>query len=240
MSTTAEHYHQVLERIRRACQSSGRHEGSVQLLAVSKTKPASQVMECYAEGQRAFGENYLQDALEKITALAEHPDIEWHFIGPLQSNKTRPVAEHFHWLETLDREKIARRLSEQRPENMPPLKVLIQVNISGEPQKSGVLPDEIAPLADIITELPGLTLKGLMCIPEASDNEDLLAARFDQMQSLWQSLKNTYPESVDTLSMGMSSDLELAVAHGSTEVRIGTDIFGARAVRDPTPEEKKK
>lgn len=240
MSTTAEHYHQVLERIRKACHTIGRDEHSVKLLAVSKTKPASQVLECYAEGQRAFGENYLQDALEKITALAEYNDIEWHFIGPLQSNKTRPVAEHFHWLETLDREKIARRLSEQRPENMPLLKVLIQVNISGEAQKSGVLPDEIQSLAGIIDTLPGLTLKGLMCIPEASDDEALLVRRFEEMRNLFNTLKTSYPESVDTLSMGMSSDLELAVGHGSTEVRIGTDIFGARAVREEEAEEKQQ
>lgn len=237
MSTTAENYHKVTARLRQACLDSGRAENSVRLLAVSKTKPASQVLECYAEGQRAFGENYLQDALDKITALDHLTDIEWHFIGPLQSNKTRPVAEHFHWLETLDREKIARRLNEQRPSDMAPLKVLIQVNISGEAQKSGVLPDDIPALAAVVDSLPGLTLKGLMCIPEASSDDDVLAERFNSMQQLWQTLRLSYPGSVDTLSMGMSADMALAIAHGSTEVRIGTDIFGARAVREPDTKE---
>ena len=236
MSTTTDNLQAVRERLVNACLSSGRAPDSVRLLAVSKTKPASQVEECYELGQRAFGENYLQDALDKITTLHHLSDIEWHFIGPLQSNKTRPVAEHFHWLETLDREKIARRLNDQRPKEMPPLNVLVQINISGEPQKSGVLPSEAAALASLINELPNLKLRGLMCIPEASEDTDLLAQRFRDMQVLWQQLKSEYPD-IDTLSMGMSADLELAVANGSTEVRIGTDIFGARDVRTTYPEE---
>ena len=236
MSTTTDNLQAVRERLTNACHSSGRAPGSVRLLAVSKTKPASQVEKCYELGQRAFGENYLQDALDKITTLQHLSDIEWHFIGPLQSNKTRPVAEHFHWLETLDREKIARRLNDQRPHELPPLNVLVQINISGEAQKSGVIPSEAAALASLINELPNLKLRGLMCIPEASEDTDLLAQRFRDMQVLWQQLQSEYPD-IDTLSMGMSADLELAVANGSTEVRIGTDIFGARDVRTTYPKE---
>ena len=236
MSTTTDNLQAVNKRLTRACLDSGRARDGVRLLAVSKTKPASQVEECYALGQRAFGENYLQDALEKITALQHLSDIEWHFIGPLQSNKTRPVAEHFHWLETLDREKIARRLNDQRPQEQPPLNVLIQINISGEAQKSGVLPSELPAFAALVSELPGLRLRGLMCIPEASDDTDLLTQRFQAMRALWQQLHSEYPD-IDTLSMGMSADLELAIANGSTEVRIGTDIFGARDVRPNSSEE---
>lgn len=228
MSTLEQHYRSVTSRIQQACTSAGRDTSSVKLLAVSKTKPASMVEEIYQLGQRSFGENYVQDGMDKITALSHLRDIEWHFIGPLQSNKSRIVAEHFHWVETVDREKIARRLSEQRPQSMPALNVLLQVNISGEEQKSGVLPADVAALADSVASLPGLCLRGLMCIAEHTEDEEKLAEQFRQMTVLLQTLQTHYPQA-DTLSMGMSGDLELAVACGSTQLRIGTDIFGARS-----------
>jgi PLP dependent protein len=233
MSTIEENYRQVYQRIHNACQNSGRAAESVQLLAVSKTKPADMVRACYALGQRAFGENYLQDAMEKIPALADLPDIEWHFIGPLQSNKTRPVAEHFHWLETLCRDRIAIRLNDQRPAGMSVLNVLIQVNISGEQQKAGVMPAEVHTLAALINSLPRLCLRGLMCIPEDTHDTQRLADQFRQMRLLLEEMQQRqpldYPDArLDTLSMGMSGDLELAIAEGSSQVRIGTDIFGAR------------
>lgn len=181
----------------------------------------------YELGQRAFGENYLQDAVDKITALAHLNDIEWHFIGPIQSNKTRVIAEHFQWVETLDREKIAQRLNDQRPKELAPLKVLIQVNISRETQKSGIAPEQVESFAKVLEQLPQLSLQGLMCIPEATDSEHVLAAQFDEMQQLLQQLANNHPQCT-VLSMGMSNDLALAIKHGSSEVRIGTDIFGRR------------
>ncbi|MEC8444293.1 MAG: YggS family pyridoxal phosphate-dependent enzyme [Pseudomonadota bacterium] len=227
MSTVAENYRSVCARLDDAALRHHRESGAVKLLAVSKTKPAESVRTCYDLGQRAFGENYLQDALDKIHALQDLPDIEWHFIGPLQSNKTRAVAEHFQWLETLEREKIARRLNEQRPDHLPPLNVLIQVNISGEAQKSGLDVNDVMSFAQTLASLPRLKVRGLMCIPEATDDAERLSAQFTQMHQLWQRLQQQYPQA-DTLSMGMSSDLELAIACGSTEVRIGTDIFGAR------------
>ena len=228
MSTLEQQYQNVLRRMHAACAAAGREATSVKLLAVSKTKPAAMVEAVYQLGQRSFGENYVQDGMDKITALQHLDDIEWHFIGPLQSNKSRIVAEHFHWVETVDREKIARRLSEQRPATMPPLNVLLQVNISAEDQKSGILPDDIDALADVISSLPNLCLRGLMCIAEHTGDEERLAQQFRHMKTLQQQLQSRYPQA-DTLSMGMSGDLELAVACGTTELRIGTDIFGARA-----------
>ncbi len=228
MSTLDANYQHIVARIERACRLVDRPVSSVNLLAVSKTKPAEQVRACYQLGQRRFGENYLQDGLEKITALSDLADIEWHFIGPLQSNKTRAVAEHFDWLETLARDKIAQRLNDQRPDHLAALNVLIQVNISGEPQKAGVMLSDIAALAKTVHSLPRLTLRGLMCIPENTDDDTQLRQQFERMQHAWTELRSQYT-SVDTLSMGMSSDLELAIACGSTEVRVGTDIFGARA-----------
>lgn len=227
MSTLELNYQHVLQRLQQACTQSNRSSQSVRLLAVSKTKPATMVEAVYALGQRSFGENYLQDGMDKITALTHLHDIEWHFIGPLQSNKTRPVAEHFQWVETVDREKIARRLSEQRPADMKALNVLVQVNISAEEQKAGVLPDEARALCQLISELPNLCLRGLMCIPEATGDEQRLSTQLQAMQALYQQLAAEFP-AMDTLSMGMSGDLELAIACGSTEIRIGTDIFGAR------------
>jgi PLP dependent protein len=227
MSTLEQRYHDVKAHIYSACEQVQRSTNEIKLLAVSKTKPAHMVETLYQIGQRSFGENYLQDAVEKITKLAHLCDIEWHFIGPIQSNKTRIIAESFHWVETLDREKIAQRLNDQRPQGLPPLKVLIQVNISREPQKSGIPAEEVENFANFIEQQPSLSLQGLMCIPAATQNEGKLAAQFDEMQQLLKRLTNNHPQCT-VLSMGMSSDLELAVKHGSSQVRIGTDIFGAR------------
>ena len=227
MSTLEQRYHDVKAHICSACEQIQHSERKIKLLAVSKTKPAHMVESLYQLGQRSFGENYLQDAVEKITALDHLSDIEWHFIGPIQSNKTRTIAEHFQWVETLDREKIAQRLNDQRPIELPPLKVLIQVNISREHQKNGIPPEEVTNLAKVIEQLPQLSLQGLMCIPQATQNEEKLAAQFDEMQQLLKQLTNNHPQCT-VLSMGMSSDLELAIQHGSSQVRIGTDIFGAR------------
>ncbi|MDC9719428.1 MAG: YggS family pyridoxal phosphate-dependent enzyme [Gammaproteobacteria bacterium] len=213
-------------RIAQACQSSGRNTDEVTLLAVSKTKPLSDVLEAYAYGQRHFGENYLQDALEKIEQCPVE-DIQWHFIGTIQSNKTKAIASSFNWVHTLDRIKIARRLNDQRPSHLPPLKVLIQVNISNETNKSGVVLGQLNELAEQISKLPKLTLCGLMCIPAAQQSEVSQRRAFTQMAEARDQLQSTYP-ALKELSMGMSSDLASAIACGSTIVRIGTDIFGAR------------
>ncbi|MGK0247471.1 MAG: pyridoxal phosphate enzyme (YggS family) [Oleispira sp.] len=227
MSTLEQRYQAVTAHIYSACEQEHRSKDEVLLLAVSKTKPAHMVETLYQLGQRAFGENYLQDAVEKITKLAHLSDIEWHFIGPIQSNKTRVIAEHFQWVETLDREKIAQRLNDHRPKTLAPLKVLIQVNISRENQKSGIAPEQVDVFAQFIEQLPHLSLQGLMCIPAATDDESLLAAQFDEMQQLLKQLTNNHPQCT-VLSMGMSNDLALAIQHGSSQVRIGTDIFGSR------------
>ncbi|WP_428613087.1 YggS family pyridoxal phosphate-dependent enzyme [Shewanella sp.] len=228
MTTIADRLADAHQRIAQAAQNSSRDSKDIQLLAVSKTKPISQIVAAYDAGQRLFGENYVQEGEEKVKALREsHGDIEWHFIGPLQSNKSKSIAEHFDWMHTLSREKIARRLSEQRPEDLPPLQVCIQVNISQEESKSGVSPEEIAPLADAISALPKLTLRGLMAIPTATSDQSVQQAEFRQMQTLFKQLQQSYP-AIDTLSMGMSQDLELAIASGSTMVRIGSAIFGER------------
>ncbi|QYJ88960.1 YggS family pyridoxal phosphate-dependent enzyme [Shewanella halotolerans] len=228
MTTIADRLADAHQRIAQAAQNSSRDSRDIQLLAVSKTKPIDQIVAAYDAGQRLFGENYVQEGEEKINALREsHGDIEWHFIGPLQSNKTKSIAEHFDWMHTLSREKIAKRLSEQRPSHLPPLQVCIQVNVSQEESKSGVNPDEVAHLAEIIASLPKLTLRGLMAIPTATDDVALQQAEFSQMQALFEALKQQHP-SLDTLSMGMSQDLEQAIAAGSTMVRIGSAIFGAR------------
>ncbi len=218
----------IQQRIKQASLIAQRDPNEVKLLAVSKTKPAELVRQCHQLGQRHFGENYLQDALEKIEALQDLDDIEWHFIGPLQSNKTKAVAENFDWCETLDRRKIAQRLHDQRPANKPPLNVLLQINISREPQKSGLLVEQVEDFAAWLVGLTNLNWRGLMCIPEATDDRDRLAEQLQTMQTLQQSLRQIYPQ-LDTLSMGMSADMALAIQYGSSEVRIGTDIFGARA-----------
>jgi PLP dependent protein len=211
----------VRARIARAAQAAGRDPLGVTLLAVSKTHPAALVEQALAAGQRAFGENYVQEALEKIDALASN-SIEWHLIGPLQSNKTRLVAARFDWVHTVESEKIARRLSDQRPAGMAPLNALIQVNVSGEASKSGVAPGGVAALAAAIAFLPNLKLRGLMAIPEPGAGVD----RYRELKNLYERLKSEFR--FDTLSVGMSDDLEAAIAEGATMVRIGTAIFGTR------------
>jgi pyridoxal phosphate enzyme (YggS family) len=221
----------VNERIAGAARAAGREPAAVALLAVSKTHAPALIEEAFGAGQRAFGENYVQEALDKMAALA-HLAIEWHLVGPLQSNKTRAAAERFQWVHTLDREKIARRLSEQRPQAMPPLDVLVQVNVSGEASKSGVVPREAAALAKAVAALPRLRLRGLMTVPEPTDDERLQRARFREVRELYESLRRE-GLALDTLSMGMTADMEAAIAEGSTMVRIGTAIFGERQkVRD--------
>lgn len=223
MSTIAENIAKVRVRIREAEQAKNRTPGSVQLLAVSKTKPAAAIREAYAEGLADFGENYLQEALLKQVELADLP-LTWHFIGPIQSNKTRPIAEHFDWVHSVDRLKVAQRLSEQRPANLPPLNVLLQVNVSGEDSKSGCSPAELPALAHAVTQLPHLKLRGLMAIPEPTDDVAAQHAAFARLRELMHALNL----GLDTLSMGMSHDLEAAIGEGATWVRIGTALFGAR------------
>jgi len=219
MATIAENLQAVRARIGRAARAAGRDAKAVTLLAVSKTHPVARIDEARKAGQLAFGENYVQEAVEKMVAL---PALEWHLIGPLQSNKTRLAAERFQWVQSVDREKIARRLAEQRPARLPPLNVLIQVNASGEATKSGVATDDIARLAKAIAALPRLRLRGLMAIPEPGAP----AQRYREVREAYERLKSEFD--VDTLSMGMSEDLEIAIAEGATLVRVGTAIFGAR------------
>lgn len=214
-------------RLAAAEAAAGRAPGSVCLLAVSKTFPCDSIREAYAAGQRAFGENYVQELQAKGTELAGL-DIEWHFIGPLQSNKTRPVAELAHWVHSVERLKIAERLSVQRPETLPPLNVCLQVNVSGEASKSGCAPHEVLALARAVAALPRLRLRGLMCIPEPTEDPARLAGQLALLRRLHEELVAQGLE-LDTLSMGMSSDLELAVREGSTLVRVGTAIFGSRS-----------
>lgn len=214
-------------RIARAAEAAGRDAAEVRLLAVSKTWPADSVREAAAAGQRAFGENYVQEGAEKVDALAGL-GLEWHFIGPLQSNKTRLVANRFAWVHSIDRLKIAERLSAQRDVHLPPLAVCIQVNVSGEASKSGVAPGELPELAHAVAGLPRLRLRGLMAIPEPTSNVALQRARFATLRQLRDQL-NADGLALDTLSMGMSDDLEAAIAEGSTMVRVGTAIFGSRS-----------
>jgi pyridoxal phosphate enzyme (YggS family) len=228
MATIAENLQAVKSRIRRAAEAAGRDPASVALLAVSKTHPPQRVREAREAGQRAFGENYVQEATQKMDALGDAPGLEWHLIGPLQSNKTRVAAERFGWVHTVSSEKVARRLSEQRPDERSPLNVLIQVNISGEPTKAGVDARSILPLAEKLVELKNLRLRGLMAIPEPTKDTALQRSRFSEIRGLLESL-NRQGLQLDTLSMGMSDDLESAIAEGATIVRVGTAIFGARA-----------
>lgn len=223
MSTIAENIAKVGERIRAAAQASGRDLDGIGLLAVSKTKPAAAVREAFAAGVRDFGENYLQEALDKQAELSELPLI-WHFIGPIQSNKTKPIAEHFAWVHSVDRLKIAQRLSEQRPTGLPPLNICLQVNVSAEASKSGCAPAELAALAQAVSQLPNLRLRGLMAIPEPTDDVAAQRAAFARLREL----RDGLPLPLDTLSMGMSHDLDAAIAEGATWVRIGTALFGAR------------
>ncbi|CAI8784870.1 MULTISPECIES: YggS family pyridoxal phosphate-dependent enzyme [unclassified Pseudomonas] len=227
MSTIADNISQVAARIRSAEQAAQRAANSVQLLAVSKTKPAAAVREAYAAGVRDFGENYLQEALGKQRELTDLP-LCWHFIGPIQSNKTRDIAQNFAWVHSVDRLKIAQRLSEQRPAELPALNICIQVNVSGEASKSGCTPADLPALAAAIKALPRLTLRGLMAIPEPTDNRAEQDAAFAAVRELNTSLQDSLNLPLDTLSMGMSHDLESAIAQGATWVRIGTALFGAR------------
>lgn len=217
---------ELSRRIRLAEQENGRDANSVTLMAVSKTRPAEAIREAVAAGVSHIGENYIQEALDKQALLADL-NITWHCIGPVQSNKSRAVAEHFDWLHTLDREKIARRLSDQRPNHLPPLNVCLQVNIDEEPQKAGVLAADLMPLAAAVAALPGLRLRGLMAIPAARSNPGEQRQRFARLRHCFELLQEQHA-SVDTLSMGMSRDYEAAIAEGATLVRIGTKIFGPR------------
>ena len=229
MSTIAKNIAKVRTRIREAAQACGRDPESVGLLAVSKTKPAAAVREAHACGQRDFGENYLQEALNKQAELSDLA-LTWHFIGPIQSNKTRPIAEHFAWVHSVDRLKIAQRLSEQRPAHLPPLNICLQVNVSGEASKSGCAPEELPALAQAVSQLPNLRLRGLMTIPEPTSDvaqQHAACARLRQ-------LRDDLNLELDVLSMGMSDDLEAAIAEGATWVRIGTALFGARDYGAPT------
>ncbi|CAG2151751.1 hypothetical protein D3C81_1133480 [compost metagenome] len=229
MSVIAANLQAVLNDIAAAAQQAGRDPSGVTLLAVSKTVAPAIVRAAFQAGQAAFGENYVQEGLDKIAALADLRDrITWHFIGPLQSNKTRPVAEHFDWVHAIDRLKIAERLSAQRPAGMAPLQVCIQVNISDEASKSGVAPAEVLPLAQAIAALPNLRLRGLMAIPAPADDPDAQRRPFAALRGLLDQLRQSGLH-VDTLSMGMSADMGAAIAEGATLVRIGTAIFGARA-----------
>jgi pyridoxal phosphate enzyme (YggS family) len=219
----------VRERIDAAARASSRTAGSVSLLAVSKTKPAADILAAYNAGQRAFGENYLQDALPKIRALNEL-DIEWHFIGRLQSNKTAEISRYFAWVHGLDRIKHAQRLSAQRPADLPPLQVCVQVNLSAETSKGGVEPKDLPAFALAVAALPRLRLRGLMTMPDPHTDPATQGAIFARLRGLLDELR-ARGLALDTLSMGMSADMEAAIAEGSTLVRIGTDIFGARAPR---------
>ena len=239
MNKIKENILKIKTQIEQACHTndqegeslSNNRQNSVTLLAVSKTKPASAVEEAYIAGQYDFGENYLQEAIEKITHLSYLPEICWHFIGPIQSNKTKQIAQYFNWVHCVDRAKIAHRLNEHRNEQSQQnnyqdtsLNICLQVNISEEASKSGIMADEVFSLAEVVDNCDKLTLRGLMAIPEKNAGQ----ASYEKMQHLFKKLQAQYP-TVDTLSMGMSSDLTMAIAHGSTMVRIGTAIFGSRA-----------
>ena len=217
----------VHERMALACRAAGRDVSAVTLLAVSKTFGVDAVLNAYAAGQTAFGENYIQEAVQKITAL-RHLPLQWHCIGPIQSNKTRLVAEHFDWVHTVDRLKVAQRLSEQRPASLAPLQVCIQVNVDGGASKSGVPPEEALALAQQVAVLPGLRLRGVMSIPESAPDFIAACALFNSVRAVFDAL-NAQGLALDTLSMGMSADMEAAIESGSTLVRVGSAIFGGRS-----------
>lgn len=228
MSTIANNIAKVATRIREAAQAAARNPDQVHLLAVSKTQPAEAIRQACQAGLHDFGENYLQEALEKQADLADLP-LTWHFIGPIQSNKTKSIAEHFDWVHSVDRLKIAQRLSDQRPESLPPMNICLQVNVSGEASKSGCEPQDVPQLAQAIAALPRLRLRGLMAIPEPTDDPTEQRAAFARLRHLQAELQMD----LDTLSMGMSQDLEAAIAEGATWVRIGTALFGARDYSSP-------
>jgi PLP dependent protein len=227
MGMISDNLNSVKAQIAAASAEFGRAEGAVSLLAVSKTFAPEAIEQAYAAGQRLFGENYIQEAVEKVLLLAHLSGLEWHMIGPIQSNKTRLVAEHFHWVHTVDRLKIAQRLSEQRPAGLPPLQLCLQVNIDGGVNKSGCLPSEALELAQAVSMLPHVQLRGMMVIPEPAIDFEASCAVLASAQVLFHSIQRHLPQ-IDTLSMGMSGDLRAAVKEGSTMVRVGTAIFGAR------------
>jgi len=232
MATIASNIQQVHQRISRACALSQRPVRSVTLLVVTKTFGPDAVREAFAAGERRFGENYVQEGIDKIAALAElRSQAEWHLIGPLQSNKTRVVAEQFDWVHSVDRLKIAQRLSEQRPAQLAPLQVCLQVNISGEASKSGLAPGDVAEVARQVATLPGVRLRGLMAIPEPAGDFEAQRTPHRALRLLMEQL-NADGLALDTLSMGMSADLDAAVAEGATMVRVGSAIFGSRAPSD--------
>ena len=234
MAMIADNLQQVRRRLAEACAQAGRPVQSVTLLAVGKTFGADSVREAVAAGQHRFGENYVAEGTEKIVTLAAlRSQLEWHMIGPLQSNKTRVVADHFDWVHSVDRLKIAQRLSEQRPAHLQPLQVCLQVNISGEASKSGLRVDELTDVARAVATLPRLVLRGLMAIPEPAGSYEAQRAPHRALRALLDALRAAGFESLDTLSMGMSADLEAAVAEGATIVRVGSAIFGARASAEP-------
>ncbi len=223
----SEKLEEVKQRIRRAEQTYDREPGSVKLLAVSKTKPVSDVLQAYKAGQRDFGESYVQEAVDKIQQINQ-PDIIWHFIGPIQSNKTRLIAENFAWVHSVDRLKIAQRLSDQRNPEQPALNICLQVNVSGEQSKSGVDLDELSELVKAVMDLPRIELRGLMAIPAKSSYVDQQREAFCQLRESLEQINQQFSLNLDTLSMGMSNDLEAAIAEGASIVRVGSDIFGAR------------
>ena len=232
MEILVQHYQAVCERITQATKACGREAGSVRLLAVSKTFGVDAIRTVAACGQVDFGENYIQEGVDKIQQLRAEPAtaaLVWHCIGPIQSNKTRLVAEHFDWVHSIDRLKIAQRLSEQRPEHLPPLQVCLQVNIDGGPTKSGVTPEALLDLAQAVATLPRLRLRGLMTIPDPRPDEAAMLAVHQRTAQVWRQLQSQLPDqTLDVLSMGMTADLALAIEAGSTLVRVGTAIFGRR------------
>lgn len=228
MPSIATRLETVRRRIREAEKAANREPGSVTLLAVSKMQPVDALQQAIAAGQREFGENYLQEAADKQDALADATDLHWHFIGPLQSNKTKPAAARFDWVHSVDRLKLARRLDGQRPEGLPPLNVCLQVNISGESSKAGLSPADTETLAGEMLQFERLRLRGLMAIPAPASDPEKQRQPFRALRELLDRLNQRFPLHMDTLSMGMSADLEAAIAEGATIVRVGTDVFGPR------------
>ncbi|BES69667.1 YggS family pyridoxal phosphate-dependent enzyme [Marinobacter nanhaiticus D15-8W] len=230
MGSIADNIGGVTRRIQKATKAANRPPESVRLLAVSKRKPPEDIRAAAAAGQLSFGENYVQEALEKMAALADLRNLEWHFIGPIQSNKTRDIAAHFDWVHSVDRLKIARRLSDQRPESKPPLNICLQVNVDNEDTKAGATLTSIPQLAEDVIQLPGLRLRGLMAIPDPDQSEASLRESFRALATALNQLREANPdaEGLDTLSMGMSDDMETAIEEGATIVRVGTALFGAR------------
>jgi len=235
MTTITERLKSAINTIRSGEKKYQRQANSVALLAVTKTKPTADIAQAIAAGHTHFGENYVQEGVEKVLHFADR-QLTWHFIGPLQSNKSKLVSQHFDWVHTVEREKIANRLNEQRPADLAPLNVCVQVNISGEQSKSGVNPDQVLTLAQHINSLDNLVLRGLMTIGQPSEDISQVNSQFEHMNQLFKQLQQTYP-TVDTLSMGMSGDIDSAIGHGSTMVRIGSAIFGQRTPKQPNKSE---